>query len=131
MNTPNFESIKTLEALIKRYVNKYAVDQALDDYNKWASNLKEDKKEIVHLLYLLKSAEERSGNTNLKHEKQISELVLSKAEIPNPDRRTSNDTQYFTLLQKEIGPKYQIDVEFQDKKGSRVRKNIFNHVEIN
>lgn len=121
VNTNDFEDI------LRSHVNKSAVDQAVKDYQTWASNLKEDKKEIVHLLYLLKATETRSGDKTLKNDRRISEIILSKAEIPNLDRRRTEEQSYLTLLQKQIGSKYQIDMEFQnpkDPKGSRVRKSI-------
>jgi len=118
------EGVKSLETVLRKHVNKSAVDQAIEDYKKWAGKLKEDKEEVVHLLYLLKAAEQRSGNPELKNNRRISEIILEKAEIPNLDRRHSEEKSYLTLLQKEIGKKYHIEMEFEDPKGAKIRKSI-------
>jgi len=117
-------SIKELEEVSRRYVNKAAVDQALLDYNNWVLALRGEKKEVVHLLYFLKALEERSGNQALKNEKKISEIILSKVEPPNLERRKVEEKDYCTLLGKEIGSKYQIEMKFQDPKGLRFTKGI-------
>jgi hypothetical protein len=124
MIPPNFESIKDLEVILRKHVNESAINQALQDYKKWSSGLKEEKKEIVHLLYLLKTTEQRSGNTGLKNNKRIADIILSKAEIPNLDRRQSEEKSYLTLFHKQIGAKYQIEMEFKDQKGSKINKSI-------
>jgi hypothetical protein len=120
----NQSPIEDLKEILKKEVNKSAIDQAIEDYQRWATNLKEDKKEITHLLYLLKAAEQRSGNSSLKHNKRISEIILKKADIPNLDRRQSQEEYSLTLLQKGINKKYQIEMEFQTPKGAKIRKSI-------
>jgi hypothetical protein len=119
-----YKSIEAFEALLRQHINKSAVDQALQDYLNWSTHLKKGKKEIVHLLYLLKAAEQRSGNKTLKHTRQISEIILDKAEIPNLDRRKLEERSYLSLLKKEIDDQYQIELEFSDKKGSKIKKVV-------
>lgn len=118
-------SITKLETILRKHINKAAVDQALLDYKTWSSKLTEDKKEVAHLLYFLKTVEQRSGDKTLKKINQISHLILSKAETPNLDRRQNEEQSYLTLLRKQIGSKYQIDMEFENpNKGSKVTKSI-------
>lgn len=117
-------AIGELEAAARGYVNNAAVEQALLDYQTWALGLKENRKEVVHLLYFLKSLEERSGIQTLKNEKKISDIILSRVEPPNLERRRSEELGRFSVLRKEIGSKYQIEMEFGDLKGSRFRKNV-------
>ena len=122
METP--ESIKDLETILRKHVNKSAIEQALKDYQTWASNLKEDKKEIVHLLYFLKTTEDRSGDKTLKNNRGISEIILRKAEIPNLDRRKLEEKDYIKLVRKEINSKYQINMEFENQRGHKFNKSL-------
>jgi hypothetical protein len=120
----NSVNIKDFETLIRRHANQSAVDQALKDYEAWKSTLKGNEKEVTHLLYFLKAVEERSGNKTIKNNHQVSHMILSKAEVPNMERRQQTETSYLTLLHKKISKDYQIDMEFQDPKGSKVKKSV-------
>jgi hypothetical protein len=118
------ESLKNLETVLRKHVSKSAIEQALKDYQTWARNLKEDKKEIVHLLYFLKTTEDRSGDKTLKNNRGISEIILRKAEIPNLDRRKLEEKDYIKLVRKEINSKYQINMEFENQRGHKFNKSL-------
>jgi hypothetical protein len=66
---------KFLEVLSKQ-VNPSAMQQALKDYEVWANAIQSPSNVAAHCTELLKCAEQRSGNPDLRKNRYLSELII-------------------------------------------------------
>lgn len=117
-------AIKDLESVLRLHSNKSAVDQALIDYQAWASNITAPKPIATRLLYLLRCAEQRSGNLKLKDHKGVSTLIVYyfNALACNITQRIKKER--LSLIWYGIGKRYQLELELRDLNDSEIKISI-------
>jgi hypothetical protein len=114
----------SLEIKMRRLANKSAINQAMLDYQQWASKKPTIRSSLSHCLFFLEQVEIRSGNNRLKENKEISEFIIALPEVKEKIEEIKEERNDLSLIWKSIGSHYEIKLEFRDKDGRKPNKEV-------